>query len=76
MKALEESGWVSLMLRVVRMVWRTEDVRHCICYDREYGYNEKAEIDDYCQSLAKATSGFVVDVVPQSRHFGQSLVVL
>jgi hypothetical protein len=41
MKALEESDWVSLMLKAVWMVWRTKDVRHCICYDRDHGYNEK-----------------------------------
>lgn len=64
MKALEESEWVSLLHRAVWIVWRTEDVRHCICYDRDYGYNKKADINDYCQSLAKATSGSVVEVEP------------
>ncbi|GFF87017.1 hypothetical protein IFM47457_07357 [Aspergillus lentulus] len=66
MKALEESDRVALMLRAVRMVWRTEDVRHCVCYDRGYGYNEKAEINDNCQSLAKATSESVVEDEPKS----------
>ena len=69
MKALEESDRVSLMLRAVRMVRRTEDVRCCVCDDRGYRYHEKADINDNCQGLAKATSGFVVEVEPQSRSF-------
>lgn len=69
MKALEESDRVSLMLGAVRMVWRTEDVRYCVCDDRGYGYHEKTDINDDCRGLAKATSGFVVEVEPQSRCF-------
>ncbi len=74
MKALEESDRVSLLLRAVRMVRRTEDVRHSVCKDRGYGYYEKADINDNCQGLAKATSGFAVEVEPQSRSFSPSPV--
>lgn len=69
MKAMEESNGISLNLRTVRMVWRTEDIRHCVGYDRAYGYHEKAKINDYNQRLTKPISRSVVEVEPQPRYF-------